>query len=182
MAESIKALSWNVNGIRAAHKKGFLEWFSNETPEILCLQETKAHVEQLPEALINVKGYRSYFSSGVKKGYSGVALYTKTEPIEVSYGFGIEKFDNSATFYDFCALNLDHARLPKACKRCRVQAQIYVYRYCVLIFATRGRNGCVDHADDRHAELTSNTQEQTGTLRRHIRRDSNNQLRRALRC
>ena len=80
MAESIRALSWNVNGLRAVHKKGFLEWFSQESPGILCLQETKAQEDQLPDSLKNVEGYRSYFSSGVRKGLSGVALYTKTEP------------------------------------------------------------------------------------------------------
>jgi len=94
MADSIKAISWNVNGIRAVLKKGFLDWVSEENPEILCLQETKAHVEQLPDSLKEIPGYRSFFCSGVRKGYSGVALYTKTEPVEVTYGFNVEEFDN----------------------------------------------------------------------------------------
>ena len=59
----MKLLSWNVNGIRAAYKKGILNWFSKEQPDILCIQETKAMKEQLPDDLINVNGYNSFFSS-----------------------------------------------------------------------------------------------------------------------
>ena len=94
MTDRITALSWNVNGLRAAHKKGFLDWLSATSPEFLCLQETKAHVEQLPLEIKDISGYHSYFCSGKRKGYSGVAIYSKTEPISVEYGFGIEKFDN----------------------------------------------------------------------------------------
>ncbi len=91
----MKILSWNVNGIRAIHKKGFLEWLTQTNPDIICLQETKASPEQLPNELLNISNYISYFSSSVnKKGYSGVAIYTKQKPINVSYGFGIEKFDS----------------------------------------------------------------------------------------
>ena len=68
----MRVLSWNVNGLRAAHKKGFLDWFSGENPDILCLQETKAHQEQLPEEVRAVDGYSSFFSTPEKKGYSGV--------------------------------------------------------------------------------------------------------------
>lgn len=83
-----------MNGIRAVLKKGFLDWLSGEKPDILCLQETKAQEEQLPSDLKNVKGYDVYFSSTQKKGYSGVALYTKIKPESIKIGFGIEKFDN----------------------------------------------------------------------------------------
>jgi exodeoxyribonuclease-3 len=94
MTKTYKILSWNVNGIRAVHKKGFLEWMEKEKPDILCLQETKAHPEQLLEELIHPKGYHSYWHSATsKKGYSGVALYSKTEPLHVETGFGIERFD-----------------------------------------------------------------------------------------
>ena len=92
--KKIRILSWNVNGIRAAYKKGFLDWFKKEKPDILCIQETKAHQEQLPDELLNIEGYHSYFSSAVKKGYSGVAIYSKIEPKSVKKGFGIEKFDS----------------------------------------------------------------------------------------
>lgn len=107
----IRILSWNVNGIRAVHKKGFLKWFMKEEPDILCIQETKASKEQLPEDLIEVSGYESYFSSAEKKGYSGVALYTKIKPKDVLGGFGIKKFDSEGRillgdFGDFVLYNI----------------------------------------------------------------------------
>jgi exodeoxyribonuclease-3 len=96
--KSIKILSWNVNGIRAAYKKGILDWFNKESPDILCLQETKAHPEQLVDELINVNGYKSFFSSAEKKGYSGVMIYTKNKPLNVQHGIGIKKFDSEGRF------------------------------------------------------------------------------------
>ncbi len=91
--KKIRLLSWNVNGIRAVFKKGFLNWFRKENPDILCLQETKASEEQLVDELKNPPGYHSYFASAEKKGYSGVAVYSKQKPLKVEKGFGIEKFD-----------------------------------------------------------------------------------------
>ncbi len=106
-----RILSWNVNGLRAVHKKGFLDWFKEEQPDILCLQETKAQEEQLPDEVRNVEGYHSYFSSAVKKGYSGVAIYTKEKPKSVKKGFGIERFDSEgrilvAEYSDFTLINI----------------------------------------------------------------------------
>lgn len=86
--------SWNVNGIRAIEKKGFLNWMSSEQPDIICLQETKIQHNQIEDSLRNIEGYKSYFSCAERKGYSGVATYTKKEPISVSYGIGIERFDS----------------------------------------------------------------------------------------
>jgi exodeoxyribonuclease-3 len=96
--KKIELLSWNVNGIRAAYKKGILNWFSKEQPDILCIQETKSMKEQLPEDLINVNGYNSFFSSAERKGYSGTATYTKVNPLKVSNGIGIQKFDSEGRF------------------------------------------------------------------------------------
>lgn len=96
--KSIKILSWNVNGIRAAYKKGILDWFKNVNPEMLCLQETKAHPDQLVDELKNVNGYESHFSSAEKKGYSGVVTYTKEKPLNVKAGIGIKKFDSEGRF------------------------------------------------------------------------------------
>src|SRR5512145_1462408 len=110
--KKMRILSWNVNGIRAIQKKGFVDWILTEDPDILCLQETKAAPEQLSEELLNINGYTSYFSSStVKKGYSGVAIYTKKEPIKVEHGFGIPKFDDEgriiiADYKDFVLLNI----------------------------------------------------------------------------
>ena len=94
----MKLISWNVNGIRAAYKKGILNWFSIEQPDILCIQETKAMKEQLPDDLINVNGYNSFFSSAEKKGYSGTATYTNVQPAKVANGIGIKKFDSEGRF------------------------------------------------------------------------------------
>lgn len=87
-----RILSWNVNGIRAIAKKGFLEWLHAEQPDILCLQETKASPEQLTVDLLEPEGYHAYWASAQKKGYSGVAVYTKEEPREVAT-MGLERFD-----------------------------------------------------------------------------------------
>ncbi len=91
----MKIISWNTNGLRATYKGGYLNDVLKEKPDILCMQETKADPEQLAEEVRNLKGYFSYFSSSkVKKGYSGVATYTKIKPEKVEYGMGIKKFDD----------------------------------------------------------------------------------------
>ena len=89
----MKLYSWNVNGIRAVQKKGFIDWLLKESPDILCLQETKAHYSQLDDELINIEGYYSYWNAPAKKGYSGVATYTKEKPISVQYGIGVDIYD-----------------------------------------------------------------------------------------
>jgi len=96
--KSLRLISWNVNGIRASHKKGLLDWFKKENPDILCLQETKAHPDQLVDELKNVDGYNSYFSSAEKKGYSGVVIYTKHKPVNIQHGIAIKKFDSEGRF------------------------------------------------------------------------------------
>ena len=90
----MKLYSWNVNGLRAIHKKGFLHWFHGCSPDILCLQETKAHSTQLPEELIRIENYDSYFSSAQRRGYSGVATYSRFATKEQHNGFGLDpRFD-----------------------------------------------------------------------------------------
>uniref|UniRef100_A0A7V2ZHW2 Exodeoxyribonuclease III n=1 Tax=Ignavibacterium album TaxID=591197 RepID=A0A7V2ZHW2_9BACT len=110
--KTLRLLSWNVNGIRAIHKKGFVDWVLKENPDILCLQETKAHPEQLPKELISINDYVSFFShSKTKKGYSGVAVYSKIKTQEVRDGFGIPKFDDEGRilildYKDFILFNI----------------------------------------------------------------------------
>ena len=89
----MKLISWNVNGIRAAVKKGFLDYLDQEQPDILCIQESKAHKEQLTSEILEDHGYRTYWHSGVKKGYSSVATFCKEEPLFIQEGLGIEKYD-----------------------------------------------------------------------------------------
>ncbi len=91
----MKILCWNVNGIRAVRGKGLLEWFYKESPDILCLQETKASPEQLDKDLLAPQGYHAYWNSPAeKKGYSGVATFSKEKPLNISYGFGVSEFDS----------------------------------------------------------------------------------------
>ena len=89
----MKLYSWNVNGIRAVQKKGFVDWVLQETPDVLCLQETKAHFHQLDEELTNIEGYYSYWNAPARKGYSGVATYTREKPVSVRYGIGVDRYD-----------------------------------------------------------------------------------------
>ena len=89
----MKILSWNINGIRAADKKGLFDWFQQEEPDILCLQEIKAEKDQFPPHLKNTPGYHVYINPAQRKGYSGVATYVKTKPQSVKNGFDIETFD-----------------------------------------------------------------------------------------
>jgi exodeoxyribonuclease-3 len=89
----IKLISWNVNGIRSIFKKGMLDWLQKEKPDILCLQETKASEATIPEELLKLQDYHVSVSSAEKKGYSGVATFSKNRPQHVSRGFGIEGFD-----------------------------------------------------------------------------------------
>ena len=89
----MRILSWNVNGLRAIHRKGFLDWLKQEQPTILCVQETKASEEQIPEELKNIEGYHAYYSSAEKKGYSGVGLFTESEPDDVEKNLGVRRFD-----------------------------------------------------------------------------------------
>ena len=89
----MKLFSWNVNGVRAIEKKGFLGRMSSTLPDVLCIQETKAKFEQLPDTLQEIDGYYSYWHSAEKLGYSGVATFCKEEPLHVQYGLGIDKYD-----------------------------------------------------------------------------------------
>ena len=89
----MKLISWNVNGVRAVVKKGFLDWLDQAQPDVLCLQETKAHVDQLTAEILTDHGYHTYWHSGERRGYSSVATFCKDEPLYVQEGLGIERYD-----------------------------------------------------------------------------------------
>ena len=105
-------LSWNVNGLRALCKKGQFDWLLRHSPDIFCLQETKAEKHQLPAETAEPKGYYSYYDhSKAKKGYSGVAIYSKIKPNKVEYKMGNPTLDNegrliSAHYDDFVLVNV----------------------------------------------------------------------------
>jgi exodeoxyribonuclease-3 len=106
-----KLLSWNVNGIRAVHRKELFHPVFSLNPDVLCIQETKAHPEQLEDDLTKIEDYFAYFSSAEKKGYSGVAIYSKQQPLSVQHGFGIERFDSEgrilvAEYPSFTLINI----------------------------------------------------------------------------
>jgi exodeoxyribonuclease-3 len=89
----MKILTYNVNGIRAALRKDFCSWLKAVNPDIVCLQEIKANIEQFEPSVFTDLGYHCFWNSAEKKGYSGVAILTKTKPKHVEYGCGIEKID-----------------------------------------------------------------------------------------
>jgi len=100
-----------VNGIRAVLKKGFVEWFWREQPDILCIQETKAQEEQIPDTIRKAEGYYTYFASAERRGYSGVGFLTRQKPKRIRKGLGIKKFDKEgrviiADYERFSILNV----------------------------------------------------------------------------
>ena len=86
----MKLVSWNVNGLRAVYKKGFMEFFEKVNADIFCIQETKMQEGQIE---LNLSGYEQYFNYAIRKGYSGTAIFTKRKPEKVTYGIGIEEHD-----------------------------------------------------------------------------------------
>lgn len=131
MAKTTKILSWNVNGIRGVAKKGFLEWVASESPDILCVQETKAVMEQLTPALTDLAGYRSYWHGAeAKKGYSGVGVYTKEEPRNVEKSIGVRRFDAEGRFLrldysDFTLMNVYFPNGKKNAERLQFKMDFY---------------------------------------------------------
>jgi exodeoxyribonuclease-3 len=125
----LRILSWNVNGLRAARRKGFDRWLAGEGPDILCLQETKADLSQLDLEHASL-GYRVYLVSGERKGYSGVALFTRTEPRRTWNGFGIERFDREgraivADFGSFVLFNVYFPNGKQSKERLRYKMEFY---------------------------------------------------------
>lgn len=106
---SIKLISWNVNGIRAAIRKGFIDFVKKTNPDIICVQETKAHPEQV-DLVLDAYPYH-FWNSAEKKGYSGTAIFSKTKPLSESYGLGKEEHDNEGRvitleFQDYYVVNV----------------------------------------------------------------------------
>jgi len=133
----MKIYSWNVNGIRAVHKKGFLDWVAEESPDILCLQEIRVQEDQLIDKLKNIDGYNSYFNYGERKGYSGVAIYSKEEPLSVRNGIGIERFDEegrviTAEYSEFTLINIYFPNGRSSKKRLQYKLDFHeaILEYC----------------------------------------------------
>lgn len=142
----MKLYSWNVNGIRAVQKKGFVDWVLQESPDVLCLQETKAGPEQLADELINIPGYQSVWNPAQRKGYSGVAAYFKRSPLAISTGIGVERFDSegrllACTYSDFTLLNVYFPNGKMGDERVEYKMDFYdaVIAYCDNL-VREGRN------------------------------------------
>ncbi|MBT5032005.1 MAG: exodeoxyribonuclease III [Proteobacteria bacterium] len=110
----MKIVSVNVNGIRAAGRKGFYQWMAKEQPDIVCMQELKAQPDQITDALYHPQGYHSYFHSAEKKGYSGVGIYSRIEPDNVQVGLGWEEFDSEGRYLqvDYPGLSVVSLYMP----------------------------------------------------------------------
>lgn len=110
----MRVISYNVNGIRAAMKKGLVEWMSKEKPDVLCIQETKAHPEQVDLKYFEHIGYKYCFQSAEKKGYSGVAIFSRETPDHIEEGCGIEEYDNEGRVIraDFGDLSIVNTYFP----------------------------------------------------------------------
>jgi len=95
-----RVISLNANGIRAAARKGFFDWMDKQSADVVCIQETKAQVHQLTDDCFQPAGYHCFYEDAVKKGYSGVAIYSRHEPTEVIRGFGEKEFDDEGRYLE----------------------------------------------------------------------------------
>jgi exodeoxyribonuclease-3 len=145
----MKLYSWNVNGIRAAARKGFLDWVQATQPDVLCIQETRARPDQLDRELLEPRGYTSTWAYAERAGYSGVGLYSRLEPLSVQVGLGIPAYDREgrtiiAEYEHFVLLTAyfpngsrDHSRVPfkmaykqaflETCERLREQGKAVIF-------------------------------------------------------
>jgi len=94
----MRVISVNVNGIRAAARKGFFEWLATQDADVVCLQETKAQREQLTDEIFSPHGYHCYYHDAEKKGYSGVAIYSRAQPDKIQSGIGWDDFDSEGRY------------------------------------------------------------------------------------
>lgn len=110
----MRIISYNLNGIRAAMKKGFIDWLKTDPADVICIQETKAHKDNVDFKQFNDLGYHDYWFSAQKKGYSGVAVFTKTKPDNVQYGTGHQVSDDEGRVIqlDFKDIRLINAYFP----------------------------------------------------------------------
>lgn len=126
----VKILSWNVNGIRAVLKKNFLAWLKKESPDILCVQETKAQPGQLAPELLYPEGYHVCWNSAERLGYSGVATFSKEKPVLVKKGFAVKRFDCEGRVIetdhgDFTLLNIYFPNGKMGPERLRFKLDFY---------------------------------------------------------
>ncbi len=125
----MRVITCNVNGIRSAHAKGFTEWMRRQKPDVVCLQEIKAQEADLPRALLAPRGLHAFFHPAERRGYSGVAIYTKHEPQKVTLGLGVKEIDAQGRFLevDFGALSVISIYLPSSTMGAEAQERKYAF-------------------------------------------------------
>ena len=125
----MRIITLNANGIRAAARKGFFQWLEQQNPDIVCIQETKAQEHQLTDAIFNPAGYHCFYADAVKKGYSGVAIYSKQKPDNIHIGLGWEAADNEGRYIqaDFGKLSVASLYLPSGTSKEERQAFKYEF-------------------------------------------------------
>jgi exodeoxyribonuclease-3 len=142
---SLRLISWNVNGIRAAEKKGFLDWLAGSQADIVCVQETKAHPDQVSAKLRAPEGYLSNWDWAEKKGYSGVATYSRSAPLRTERGLGDARFDHEgrALIHEFEGFVLFNIYFPNGGRGPEwVAHKLAFYRKfleCVAAYRAAGR-------------------------------------------
>ena len=129
----MRIITANVNGIRAAARKGFFDWLPKQNADVVCIQETKAQVHQLEDDIFRPQGYHCYYHDAEKKGYSGVALYCKAEPDEVIVGMGNEEFDAEGRYIEARFGNLSVISLYMPSGSSKEERQLVKYR-CMDFF------------------------------------------------
>jgi exodeoxyribonuclease-3 len=136
----MKIVTANVNGIRAAGRKGFFDWIAKTRPSVVCIQETKAQIDQLGDALYHPEGYHCFYHDAEKKGYSGVALYCRQQPDEVIVGMDNEEFDAEGRYIEAKFGNLSVISLYMPSGSSKEERQQAKYR-------------CMDHMMNKLIEM-----------------------------
>lgn len=124
----MKIISINTNGIRAAARKGFFDWLDKQQADFVCIQETKAQVDQLSDEVFHPAGYSCHYFDAQKKGYSGVAVYSKHQPDEVIVGLGVDDFDNEGRYLEVQVGNLSVASLYLPSGSSKEERQDFKYK------------------------------------------------------
>ena len=130
----MRIITLNANGIRSAARKGFFEWLPEQDADVVCIQETKAQVDQLADPMFRPQGYHCYYCDAEKKGYSGVAIYSRAKPQDVITGFGSREFDAEGRYIEaqFKGLSVVSVYLPSGSSSEERQA----FKYRVLEWLT----------------------------------------------
>jgi len=150
--KAIKIYTWNVNGVRAIIKKGFIDWVKKSKGDIICLQETKIQENQVTKELINLKDYHEYWFSAHRKGYSSVAVFSKILPVNLKKGFDKEEYDNEgriifAEYEKFVLANVYFPNGGRGPERVKYKLDFYDELFFFLQKNYFGRKGVIVTGD-----------------------------------